>query len=70
MNDKEIARQLEEMEAATRDNPRAISPEDFDFATQFIARGNNAQMREASRVVGNVAAAFPDKLDAVIPLLM
>jgi len=70
MNDREITKQLEAMEAVTRDNPKAISKKDLDFVTQFIVDGNNAQMRESSRVIGNVAYAFPNELDAIIPLLM
>ena len=70
MNDREITKELEVIEAASRDNPTAVTESDFNLAMQFIDSENNAQKREASRVVGNGAAAFPEKLDEVIPKLL
>ncbi|MDR1969729.1 MAG: HEAT repeat domain-containing protein [Candidatus Nomurabacteria bacterium] len=70
MNDREITKKLEEMEAITREKPESLSKDDFDFAVQFITDGNNAQKRESSRIVGNVAAVFPDEMDKIIPKLL
>jgi len=70
MDDREITKELEVIEAASRDNPKAVTESDFNLAMQFIDSENNAQKREASRVVGNGAVAFPNKLNEVIPKLL
>ncbi|MDR2671524.1 MAG: HEAT repeat domain-containing protein, partial [Oscillospiraceae bacterium] len=40
------------------------------FAEEYIEADNNTLKREASRVIGNIAALYADKLDGIVSKLL
>ena len=70
LNDKQIATFLEAVEAVTGKKLKKLSADYLRFAEQYILSDNNSCKREASRIVGNMAAVYPDELKAAIPALL
>ncbi|MDR0839726.1 MAG: hypothetical protein LBN99_08835 [Oscillospiraceae bacterium] len=70
LDEKQAGIVLEAMEAVSRNNPEAADTEWLNYAQAYIAAESNSLKREASRVVGNIAAGFPDDLDGSIEKLL
>ena len=70
LNDKQIATFLEAVEAVTGKKLKKLSADYLRFAEQYILSDNNSCKREASLIVGNMAAVYPDELKAAIPALL
>ncbi len=70
VNEKQLSIVLEAIEAVTNKNPACGKPEWLELAEKHIGSHNHTIKREASRIVGNLAAQFPHRLDGCIALLM
>lgn len=70
LDDKQITLIVEAMEAITRKNPEMADREWLEFAVQCMDSRSNSLVREASRVIGNIAHLFPDDLGTAIHKLM
>jgi hypothetical protein len=70
LTDKDLAIILEAMEEVTRIEPSLSDSDWLTFAEQYIESNNNTLKREASRVIGNIAHLYADKLDSVIDKLL
>lgn len=70
LNDKQIAIILEAMEEITNKELMQVDVDYLIFAEDYILSDNNSCKREASRIVGNLAKRFPDKLDTAIEKLL
>lgn len=70
LKDKQIATFLEAVEAVTGQSSDALGIEYLRFAEKYILSENNSCKREASRIVGNMAAGYPDALDSAVSALL
>ena len=70
LNDKQAATFLEAVEAVTGKRLRLLGAEYLQFAEPYILSENNSCKREASRIVGNMAADYPDCLEAAVAALL
>lgn len=70
LNDKQIAIILEAIEEITNKELIQVDVDYLIFAEGYILSDNNSCKREASRIVGNLAKRFPDKLDTAIKNLL
>ena len=70
LNDKQTATFLEAVEAVTGKKLRLLSADYLHFAEQYILSDNNSCKREASRIVGNMAADYPSELDGAVEALL
>ena len=69
-DDKTAALLLEALEALSRTNPECADLQWLRFAQEKLSVANNSVKREASRVIGNLAARFPEALAGTLaPLL-
>ncbi|MBQ1350577.1 MAG: hypothetical protein IIY61_07925 [Ruminococcus sp.] len=66
LNDKQTATFLEAVEAVTGKKLRLLSADYLHFAEQYILSDNNSCKREASRIVGNMAADYPEELENTV----
>ena len=66
LNDKQTATFLEAVEAVTGKKLRLLSSDYLHFAEQYILSDNNSCKREASRIVGNMAADYPEELENTV----
>ena len=69
-DEKAVGIILEAMEAVSRDNPELADNEWLEFAVKYIGADSNSLKREASRVAGNIAHLFPERLDAAVQKLL
>ncbi len=67
---KKLATVLEAMEEVTRNKPNIATIEWLLFAQNYINSPSGSLKREASRIVGNIAAFFEDDLDFSIRSLL
>lgn len=70
LNDKQIAIILEAIEEITNKKIKQLDSAYIDFVEKYILSDNNSCKREASRIVGNLAEQYPNKLDSVIKCLI
>ena len=70
LKDKQIATVLEAIEAVSGQKTAVLDVAYLTFAKRFILSENNSCKREASRIVGNMAADYPDMLGDAIPALL
>lgn len=70
LNDKQTATFLEAVEAVTGKKLRLLSSDYLHFAEQYILSDNNSCKREASRIVGNMAADYPEELETAVSALL
>lgn len=70
LNDQQLASLLEAIEEISNKRLMPLEAGYLHFATPWIAAQSNALKREASRIVGNLAAAHPSQLQEAIPLLL
>ncbi|MBU5461972.1 HEAT repeat domain-containing protein [Lachnoclostridium sp. MSJ-17] len=70
LNEKQTATFLEAVESITGQKESCLGIEYLRFAERYILSANNSCKREASRVVGNMAALYPDELDGAIDALL
>ena len=70
LNDKHTATFLEAVEAVTGKKLRLLSADYLHFAEQYILSDNNSCKREASRIVGNMAADYPEELETAVSALL
>ena len=70
INDKQMASILEAIEEISNKGLSQLSSRYLLFAIPYIKSENNNCRREASRIVGNMAAQYPDMIEeAISPLL-
>lgn len=70
LDDKQLAVVLQAIEEITNKGLKKLDSSYLDLAEKYILSDSNAVKREASRIVGNLAKEYPDKLDPAIKLLM
>ncbi|QQO07839.1 hypothetical protein [Breznakiella homolactica] len=70
LKDRETGIVLEAMEAVSGTDPGLAGPEWLAWAEPFISSPSNSLKREASRIAGNLAACFPDKLEGAVKRLL
>ncbi len=70
LNEKQIATVLEAIEEITGKKIKPLGAEYLLFAQRFILSENNSCKREASRIVGNMAADHPDLSDDAVAALL
>ena len=70
LNEKQIATLLEAIEMITCKKLKHLDSDYLRLAVPYIGCENNSCKREASRIVGNMAADYPDELADAIPLLI
>lgn len=68
--EKNIALLLEAIEEVSRSKEFSLGEDYLNLAQGYISSCNPSCKREASRIVGNLAAAFPEKLDHAITALL
>lgn len=70
INDKQMATILEAIEEISNKGSAQLSSSYLLFAIPYIKSENNNCRREASRIVGNMAAQYPDMIEeAISPLI-
>lgn len=70
LDEKRVATILEAIEEITNKRLKALGVGYLRLAVPFVASTSNPCRREASRVVGNMAADFPDELAPAIDSLL
>ena len=70
LNEKQTATFLEAVEAVTGKKLEKLGADYLHFAEPYILSDNNSCKREASRIVGNMAADYPDELENAVPALL
>lgn len=61
---------FEAIEEITKENPTRFDSSIVDFMTAYLSNESNPIKRETSRIIGNVAVAYPDNLERSIALLI
>ena len=70
IGEKQVATVLEAVEEVSNKRLRSLDAVWLQWAKPYISSENNSCRREASRIVGNMAAQYPDLLDEAIERLM
>lgn len=70
LDEKKSATVLEALEEISNKKLMTLEQGHLQLAIPYIASSNNSCRREASRIVGNLAAAFPDAVKEALPSLM
>ena len=70
IGEKQIATILEAVEEVSNKHLCPLEAAWLQWAEPYISSENNSCRREASRIVGNMAAQYPDLLDEAIERLM
>ena len=70
IGEKQIATILEAVEEVSNKQMHPLEAAWLQWAGQYLSSENNSCRREASRIVGNMAAQYPDLLDYAIEPLM
>ena len=70
LKEKQIATVLEAIEAVTGKKSAKPGAEYLKFAEGYILSENNSCKREASRIVGNMAADYPGELEGAVEALL
>lgn len=70
LKDVQVGTFLEAVEMLTGEKRVKLGKEYLSFAKRFILSENNSCKREASRIVGNMAADYPEMLDDAVPALL
>ena len=70
IGEKQIATVLEAVEEVSNKRLCPLESAWLKWAEPYISSENNSCRREASRIVGNMAAQYPDLLDDAIERLM
>ena len=70
LNEKQLAVILEAMEEFSREEPTQTTAEWLCFAERFLSSTSNGVLREASRIVGNVAHLYEHDLEGAIEKLL
>lgn len=70
LSEKEAATVLEAIEEISNKKLMPMEAEYLPLVIPYIASANNSCRREASRIVGNLAATFPEEVGESIPYLM
>ncbi len=68
--EKNISLLLETMEEVSRSKEFSLGEDYLNLAERYILSSDPSCKREASRIVGNLTAAFPAKLDRAITALL
>ncbi len=68
--EKKISLLLEAIEEVSRSKEFALEEDYLKLSESYILSSDPSCKREASRIVGNLAAAFPENLDHAITALM
>jgi len=70
IDEKQVATVLEAVEEVSNKHLRSLEAAWLQWAEPYISSENNSCRREASRIVGNMAAQYPDLLDDAIERLI
>lgn len=70
LSEKKCSLLLEAIEEVSRSKEYTLDADYLDLAQKYILSSDNSCKREASRIVGNLAAKFPTKLDDAIKDLL
>ncbi len=70
LSEKKCSLLLESIEEVSRSKEYTLEVDYLDLAKKYILSSDNSCKREASRIVGNLAAKFPTKLDDAIKDLL
>ena len=70
LTEQQLSLVLEAMEEVTNKQPDALAEGYVAYAIPHISSPNNACKREASRIVGNMAAAYPAACAQAVPALL
>lgn len=71
LNEKQMVIILEAIEEITNKKIKQLDPSYIAFAEKYILSDSNSCKREASRIIGNLAEQYPDKLGTAIdPLIL
>lgn len=70
LNEKQLTLVMEAVEEITREASGHIELNYLTLANRHISAKNNSLRREAARVIGNLAARFPDQMADIIPRLL
>ncbi len=70
LNEKQLGIVLEAIESVTNKNPICGQAEWLELAGRHICNTSNTIKREASRIVGNLCAQFPEHIGGFIPSLI
>ena len=70
IDEKQVATLLEAVEEVSNKRLCPLEAAWLQWAEPYISSENNSCRREASRIVGNMAAQYPDLLDEAIERLM
>lgn len=70
IDDKQLAVILQAIEEITNKGLKKLDSSYLSLAEKYITSDSNAVKREASRIVGNLAKDYPDKLNSAIKSLM
>lgn len=68
--EKNLSLLLEAVEEVSRSKEFTLEAAYLELAENYILHANPSCKREASRIVGNLADKFPDKLERAIPALL
>lgn len=68
--DKKVSLLLEAIEEVSRSKEFSLEKDYLELSESYILSSDPSCRREASRIVGNLAAAFPENLDHAITALM
>lgn len=70
LNDEQLTIILEALEEITRKGLKKLEPNYLVIAEQYISSGSAKVKEEASKIVGNLAGDYPDKLDSAVKALI
>lgn len=70
LTEKNISLLLEAVEEVSRSKDFSLEPEYLDWAETYLLSSDHSCKREASRIVGNLASQFPDKIENAITALL
>lgn len=68
--DKKISTILEAVEEISNKGLMNLNEKYLEFAKKYVLSSNNACKREASRIIGNLSARYPQAVQDVIPALL
>lgn len=70
LNDEQLTIILEAIEEITKKGLKKLEADYIPLAEKYIASGSVKVKEEASKIVGNLAEDYPDKLDSAIKTLI
>lgn len=70
LKDNKVATILEAVEEISNKRLIDLSEEYLEFAKRYVSSHDNSCKREASRIVGNLAARYPEAVHDIVPALL